>query len=236
MSKKHNDDCFERHDGPTRLAPGVNPNPNSSTRGPTGPTGPCCTGPTGPTGPCCTGATGSTEVADYAYITNQIDAQVIPANLLDTTVPSVADVNFNSSGANEFGIVSSDPPPLLSGARVLTVRKTATYEFGFQIRGRNVSGNFNPLMFELRVNGQQFGGGNVRFKSERPLVPNETLVLEGNGLIRLTDGDKVTLRNITNCVSFPTTCDSVALGDLPPANDIAVDASLYLVMIPPSIP
>lgn len=195
------------------------------------------------------------EYADYAYLTNEIPEPEpvptvgIPANFgygipacsqAYLPDPAFGDVNFNVPSTCISGIAALNLPPIIyTGAIALRIQKTACYEFGFTIRGRNAAqppNDLNALVFELRVNGCPASSGS-RFRSEKPGVALEQVIVEGNGIIRLQANDIVTLRNISGVVGnnnpaafgYPV---SLGIGD----NDATVNASLYLIMIPPSVP
>jgi hypothetical protein len=174
---------------------------------------------------------------------------VISSDFAYTDVPDFThgDVTFADSGPT-VGIVllpafPAGPPNPVAGVQGLQVRKTAFYEFGFIIRGADISIPFipnatpNPLIFELRVNGAP--KPQTRFKSGTPATAGaatgERVMLGGDGIISLNAGDVVTLRNITNAVTPGPTGDSVSLG-APGGDDAAVNATLYLIEIPPSLP
>ena len=225
-------------------------------RGVPGPTGPCCTGPTGATGaqgPTGAGVTGAGEAPDFAFLTNQVYGLplVLPANWEYTGPPNNAfgDVNFSVLHPCVRGIVRipSPVPPVGQGVGTiaLQIRKTACYEFGFSIRGVNLE-QARSLLFELRQNGVGVVGS--LFKSMRPAPPinplnpltGEQVIITGQGIVPLNAGDIVTLRNVTGIFAQPGFGDDVALGggdtgygqlfDI----DTSVNASLYLIMIPPS--
>jgi hypothetical protein len=185
--------------------------PSGGPTGPTGPTGPSGgpTGATGPTGPSG-GPTGPTGSTGATGATGTAGGGVTPAygvayGASSTVIGANLDVVFDL-GATPYpntGFTSVPAP----GGSAFVVATTGDYEFDFYVTGTHPAQATVPLVFAIYVNGaaatlpQEFIG------ASNPTL-QQTVV--GHGIIHLTAGQSITLRNRTNTVTDAVTVTNPA--------------------------
>ena len=158
--------------------------------GPQGDTG--ASGPSGSTGSTGPAGDGITPAYGVAYGS---DSTVIGAD---------GDVVFNLGGTPYPNSGLGAPIP---GGNSFLVQTTGDYEFDFYVAGTHPAMATIPLVFAIFVNGaaaalpQEFVG------ATNPTL-QQTVV--GHGLIHLTAGDSVSLRNRTNTVTDTVTVTNPA--------------------------
>jgi len=166
---------------------------NDGSTGPTGPTGPSSgpTGPTGPSGPTgstgpggATGPTGTAGLAAYGYA----------VGTADSTIASNTDVTFDEGG-NAFPNVGITVPA--PGGTSFTILTTGDYEYNFYVVGQHDNAATTSMVFSLFVNGVQFQLATHTFRSNQGAGASDIQLVRGDGIIHLTAGDVVTLRNLT---------------------------------------
>jgi hypothetical protein len=139
------------------------------------------TGPTGPTG--ATGPSGLDVEPVYGYAV---------ADSLQTVNPNT-DVVFNLGGT-PFPSAGLTPPA--PGGTTFVVLTAGDYEYNFYVAGSNFQ-LFNPLVFEIFLNGSGQGPAH-RFRSNlQPVDPSQAdlKVCRGQGILSIGAGSLVTLRN-----------------------------------------
>jgi len=143
-------------------------------------------------------------LAAYGYAVGQSDA-VIGAN---------SDVVFDLNTATSPTVGFTTVP---NASTAFVIASTGVYVFDFYVSG--LPSTNVPLEFTLFVNGaapplpQKF-----EFRSNTTAVATDVLTVIGHGIIQLTAGDSVTLRNRTNTVTDTVTVTSVPLGGEAGAN------------------
>lgn len=206
--------------GPTGAA---GPTGVAGPTGPTGPTGFGATGPTGPsgvtgpTGPAgAPGPTGAAAITVYATARNE-SSQVYAANSL---------VTFDTPGS-ATGIT----PPTVSGTD-FTILSTGVYKYWFQVRGRpeNIAPP-EPILFGLSLNhsgtivGTEFAA-DVQSSAGTGATTESTWAVNGTGIVNLTSGNTVSLRNRTNAGA-----DLVAVTAHIDAGSLLSVANVYMTLV-----
>jgi hypothetical protein len=178
--------------------------------GPTGAPGSATnTGATGPTG--YTGPIGAGGVLGYAYV----------ADTAGQTIAANGNVSFNLTAFPSANIAVATTS--------LTVANTGVYAFDFYVAGNPQ--NLTPpdqLEFGLLVSGvitgtEYFGGSQT---TSLAASPAGVMVVNGFGIINLTAGDVVRLRNRTKSGTSSVITTSVPVG-----GEAGVSASLRLIRI-----
>lgn len=143
------------------------------------------TGPTGSSGP--TGPTGSSIVQGLSAYGYAVGAD-------GTTIPPNADVIFDLGGLAfpHAGIIPPSP-----GGVGFTVLVTGDYEYDFYVAGHNVDTPATTgLEFALFLDGSPQGVAHeFRSNQQGGGSANDTLVVRGQGIIAISAGATVTIRN-----------------------------------------
>jgi len=122
-----------------------------------------------------------------------------------TSIGADADVIFDL-GATPFPNSGFTSVPAPAGTSFV-VATTGDYEFDFYVAGTHAAGATTPVQFALWINGAvaSVGGNAFEFSSNLQSGATDVQVCRGQGIIKLTAGDVITLHNRTN-----TTTDAVA--------------------------
>lgn len=168
--------------------------------GATGATGPA--GSIGATGP--TGTTGAGLTA-YAHAVGQ-RSMIISAN-------GTVDFDLGATPFPNVGFTVVPPP----GGNVFVVATTGDYEYDFYIAGVPSTGT--SLEFALDVNGIVQGPAH-EFRSNFSATAGDVLVVRGQGIILLTAGDVVALRNRTL-----SGVDTVSVTSAPPGGEAGANVT-----------
>ena len=163
------------------------------------------TGATGPTGP--TGASDAQGLAAYGHAVG-INSDTFNANV---------DVRFDQGGLIFPNIGITVPTP---GGTAFTILSTGDYEYDFYVAAHNPQ---NPgttaLTFAIFLNGGSAGAAH-EFRSNQQLAgaTGDTMVVRGQGIIRLVAGTIVTLRNRSGAGTVKVEVDAAAPGGEQGAN------------------
>jgi len=118
-------------------------------------------------------------------------------------------------GATVFPNAGFTSVPAPGGGTSFVVATSGAYEYDFYIAGLPASNV--PLEFVLQI-GAVMQGPAHEFRSETTATATDVLVCRGQGIIQLTAGDSVAVRNRTNTVTDTVTQASVPLGGEAGAN------------------